>query len=367
MVDNEQGFSYPSVDEAQCIECGKCVDVCPYLDQGTINSELFPETSVYAVKHESDSIRMASSSGGAFTAISDFVIKSGGVVYGAAYDSNMVVRHARATTVEERNTLRGSKYVQSNVGDVFSQVADDLKKGTLVLFSGTPCQIAGLRLFLGKPQSNLITVDLVCHGVPSPRLFSDYIDRSEIQHGPITGCDFRDKSKGWGVSVLKLSTSNNTKTMDSSDSSFYSLFQSRIMLRSCCYECKFPNFNRPGDITIGDYWGIDRAHPGFKDEKGVSLVLINSIKGKQVWDGIKGSLVYLESTQEACLQTNLHQPTSPNPKRAQFWADYHRKGYGHIARKYGGQGLYWKMRRMVRKIVVNTPLMGVYRMIKGGK
>jgi coenzyme F420-reducing hydrogenase beta subunit len=205
MMPDEQGFLYPFVNEEDCIQCGKCLKVCPYLDSKDVDAELFPNTQVYAVKHIDDEVRLQSSSGGAFTAISDYVLKNNGIVYGASYDSNMVVRHVKVDSIEGRDTLRGSKYVQSNLGKVFREIQSYLQKEIVVIFSGTPCQVAGLRKYLVKSYDNLITVDLVCHGVPSPKVFGDYIQSIEKKYkNKVLDCRFRDKKEGWKNLILKI-------------------------------------------------------------------------------------------------------------------------------------------------------------------
>lgn len=354
MVPNEQGFLFPSVNEDVCIGCSKCLKVCPYLQDQNIGAALFPETYVYAAKHIDDEIRMQSSSGGVFTAISDYILHNQGIVYGAAYDENMIVRHMRVDSIVGRDSFRGSKYVQSNLGNAYISIKKDLQNDRLVLFSGTPCQVAGLRKYLGKSFANLLTVDIVCHGVPSPKVFADYIQELERKHKEnILDCRFRDKSNGWKNLTLNIRGYKKSKYMQSATSSYYTLFLNNTILRPCCYECGFTNFNRPGDITIGDYWGIEKSHPEFEDEKGVSLILINSKQGQAMFDEISDSFTLLVSNHQECLQKNLLQPTLANPRKDIFWNDYKEYGYSYVAKKYGGASMYASIRRVIKRILIN--------------
>lgn len=334
MQPNFQGFLYPKVDESKCINCGRCVDVCPYLQSEGIGANLFPHTLVYAAKH-THQIRKESSSGGIFTLISDMVLSNKGIVYGVAFDSSMNVRHMRAETPEERNAFRGSKYVQSNLGTIFQQIKSDLNTQRLVLFTGTPCQVAGLRLFLDHSYENLITIDVVCHGVPSPMVFSSYLQQLEkTTNDKVVNFRFRDKSIGWKKSLIEISYQQKGKQyIPQSESTFFKLFISNIILRECCYECKFTSFNRPADISLGDYWDIESVHPIFSDDIGVSLILINSQKGKKIWNQIAGTVEAIPSTHDDCIQGPLLSPRKRHIRQAEFWLKYSKNGYSAIAKK----------------------------------
>ncbi len=340
MVQDRKGFLYPSVDEKQCIDCGLCLQVCPYETDGKLDSELFPETLAYAAKHTDGTTRSQSSSGGAFTAISDYVLGQQGVVYGAGYDEDFSVYHMRATSIEQRNLLRGSKYAQSNLGTIYKAVEQDLQSTLPVLFTGTPCQVAGLRNYLQKDYKNLLLVDLICHGVPSQKVFKDYLSLMERQEGsPVTNCTFRDKSKGWKNLVLSLDFISGTKKIDAPNSTYYSLFIDGTLLRPSCYECKFSTFNRPSDITIGDFWGIEKTLPLFDDEDGISLILVNSRKGESFFQSVSDQLSYIQSTHADCLQHSLFAPTEAHKNKEAFWKDYEEHGYLFVGNTYGGGGI----------------------------
>ncbi|HAF85225.1 MAG TPA: hypothetical protein DCG32_02410 [Sphaerochaeta sp.] len=337
MVQDTKGFLYPQVDEEQCIDCGLCLQACPYVSDSNLNSDLFPDTIVYAAKHPDDATRMQSASGGAFTAISDYILEHQGVVYGAGYDAGLTACHMRASSTGQRDHLRGSKYVQSNLGDTYKTVEQDLQNSLRVLFTGTPCQVAGLRNYLQKDYENLLLVDLICHGVPSQKVFKDYLSQMEQQEGSaVIDCTFRDKSKGWKNLVMSLDFQSGTKKIEASNSTFYSLFIDGTILRPCCYECKFSNFNRPSDITIGDFWGIEQTFPLFDDEKGISLILVNSRKGETFFQPASELLSCLQSTHTDCLQHSLFAPTSSHANKDAFWKDYKEYGYLFAGEKYGG-------------------------------
>jgi len=337
MVQDTRGFLYPVVDESQCIDCGLCLQVCPFVTDSNLGSELFPETLAYAAKHTDDATRRQSSSAGAFTAISEYVLGQQGVVYAAGYDDDLTVCHVRAISIEQRNLLRGSKYVQSNLGDTFKDVEHDLKHDLFVLFTGTPCQVAGLRNYLQKEYETLLLVDLICHGVPSQKVFKDYLDLVESLEGSsITSCTFRDTSKGWRNLAMNLGFASGSKIIDASNSSYYTLFVNGTILRPCCYECKFSNFDRSGDITIGDFWGIEKTLPQFEDEQGVSLILVNSHKGETIFRSVSDHLTCIQSTHADCLQHSLYAPTRAHANKDAFWKDYGEHGYQYAGKKYGG-------------------------------
>ena len=230
------------------------------------------EPEVYAVKHCRDDVVSASRSGGIFTAVSDWILHENGIVYGCILDENFQAVHTRAETALERDAMRGSKYIPSRMEDTFRLVQKDLKENRMVLFTGTSCQVAGLKNFLGRDYDNLVCMDIVCHGVPSPEVWSEYLKWQSKRHrSKIIGVDFRNKKDyGWREHVETLYFSNG-KLVNSRV--FTKLFYNHAVLRPSCYKCPFKQIMHPGDITIADYWGIEKAAPEFDDNKGVSLVI----------------------------------------------------------------------------------------------
>lgn len=332
MKQDRKGFAYPHIDEDQCIDCGLCTTVCPYL-QGYHHAKASSVT-FFGVKHKQDSIRMQSSSGGAFTALSDYFLEQDGVVYGCGYDKLMHLVHQRVTTKEQRDHLRGSKYAQSNVDSLFFAVQDDLIQNRQVLFVGTPCQVAGLQNFLQKEYASLLLVDLICYGVASDQLLSDYFKLLEEKKGQkILDCSFRDKSRGWEKMTMRIQYENESEVLDASDSSFYTLFLKRLSLRPSCYECLFSNLDRPGDLTIGDFWGVEQVFANMYDQEGVSLVLVNSQKGNKVFQKLLPSLFYCETSYDKCLQQPLSCTTAAPKESVVFWETYEKKGYAFAAQQ----------------------------------
>lgn len=299
---------------------------------------------VFAVKHKDETIRANSRSGGFFTAISDNFL-NGGVVYGCVLDDKFNAHHVRVEDNTGRDKMRGSKYIQSKIGDCFKQVKQDLDEGRKVLFSGTSCQVAGLRCFLHKDYVNLLCVDIVCHGVPSPTVWHKYLDWIS-QGNKVTGVDFRNKTDfGWAAHVETIRMGDGK--VDSEV--FKNLFYGHNILRPSCYECPYKSIHHPGDITIADYWGIDKAAPGFNDNKGVSLVLVNTDKGQEYFEKVKNDVDWRDTRIEDSMQPPLKAPF-PRPKeRDGFWKDLESKDFSYIAKKYGTIKKSSLLRRCVGK------------------
>lgn len=354
MESDEEGFLYPTINTDICIHCKKCVSVCTFKsDQRRHELKMDPTwPKTYAVKHKDLAARMASRSGGVFTAVSDLVLQDKGVVYGCILNEEFDAVHARAQTKEQRNKMRGSKYVQSMIGNTFLSVKKDLDQGRQVLFSGTSCQIAGLRAFLNNENQNLFCVDIVCHGVPSPKVWKKYLKWQEQRnHAVCSNVDFRNKQDyGWKAHIETLfftDESGNEKKISSEV--FKKLFYGHNILRPCCYKCPYKSIIHPGDITIADYWGIDKAAPGFNDDKGVSLILINNKQGFEMFQRIKDSVIYKGTEIKDSLQQPLIKPYDCPKEREKFWSDFFNKPFSKIARKYGAFGF----RSRIRKIIKN--------------
>lgn len=304
---------------------------------------------VYAVIHKDEEVRMKSRSGGIFTAISDYVFDNEGIVYGCILDDKFDALHIRASSFDDRNRMRGSKYIQSRMGTVFKQIKNDMENGKLVLFSGTSCQVAGLRNYIGNNDDNLICVDIVCHGVPSNLVWQKYLEWISSKTGKkITDVTFRDKNKfGWRSHFETIYfEDNSTKSLDL----FKELFYGHCILRPSCYTCPFKSINHPGDITIADYWGIEHNAPEFDDNKGVSLVLVNSQKGKELFTNVKDVINWKETNIKNSMQQPLIAPF-PKPKyRDAFWRDLRTRDFEYILKKYTSYGILKKIRKKVGNI-----------------
>lgn len=337
------GFKYPKVDLSKCIDCGLCEKVCAFNDNYDRSLNL-KEPEIYAARHKDMHEIETSRSGAAFIAISDYVLENGGIVYGVGYKDHFRVVHKRATTKEERNEFKGSKYVQSDLDGIFRQVKEDLKHGNTVLFSGTPCQTAGLNSYIGKRlRDNLILVDIVCHGVPSPYIWRDYLAYLEQKYkSRIIKVDFRDKSRiGWSGHIESYVFDTGRKI----ESDIYTnLFYKHIMLRPSCGKCHFTNFNRPSDFTIADYWGWEKISNDFNtDNKGCSLLVVNTAKGQILFRKISNRLFLIRSNKENSIQSNLKKTSAFSHKTMDFQIDYRRKGFEYIAKKYGNIGWTYKI------------------------
>ncbi|HEX3038951.1 MAG TPA: Coenzyme F420 hydrogenase/dehydrogenase, beta subunit C-terminal domain [Caproiciproducens sp.] len=373
MLPDEKGFLYPKIDIKLCVQCGLCRKVCPFHEKSHMDENL-KEPDVYAVKHRSGDVRMRSSSGGMFTAISDYLLDEGATVYGAAFAENFEVCHQRAETREERDKFRGSKYVQSNLKNVFQQVKTDLETSRYVLFSGNPCQTAGLYNFLknsGTNMKKLYLCDLVCHGTPSPQIFKEYLDFLKKKYrSEISSMTFRYKPLGWKVQAVSIWFHNKKQySSQATQDIFYRLFSSNIILRDSCCQCPFTNLHRPSDITIGDFWGVEKSLPDFEDEKGVSLVLVNTEKGQQLFHAVESGLTYCVSSTESGMQLNLRQASFASPKTQPFWKDYQKRGFLYITKKYAGIGLKSKIKNCIKKVLQTVGLFDVAKKMlkKAGK
>ena len=322
MIEDIEGFKFPKVDISSCINCGLCEKVCPMIHP---NSG-FSIINVISAKNKSEVVRSKSSSGGIFSLLAELIIEKGGVVVGCTMDEKQNITHKIAFTKQELIAFRSSKYVQSDLDDTFIKIRDLLRKGRLVLFSGTPCQVAGLRHFLIKPFENLICVDVLCHGVPSPKLFREYLQMLEMKNGSkVINLNFRDKEKSWKRLHMKVDFENGKKYYKFSGYDKYlSLFLNNKSQRNSCFHCPFASLHRQGDISLGDFWGIGKRYPDFDDDKGISLVLLNSIKGKNLYRQIENNVVSFESDIEQAIAGNkvLYQSIVGEEKRNQFYMDY---------------------------------------------
>lgn len=362
MIADNEGFKYPSVHKDLCIDCGLCDKVCPIKRRDSlIPEETLPKA--YAAHYKGDDkIWYESASGGAFTAITDYVFNNGGIVYGACYNEKFEVLHDSADNAINAIKFRDSKYVQSNINDCFSRIKTDLDKNRLVLFSGTPCQVSGLRCFLRKDYANLLTVDLICHCVPSPRVFKDYLHYIETKYGKkIVKIHTKDKTLGWNkFQTPRIYFEDGTSIFNIEDSRLWEIiFYSHIAVRPSCHACRFANFHREGDLTIGDFWGVEKQHPEYSVPNGASLILVNTDKGTKAFEEIKDNIVYAESDVIKALPDTLLYATKPHTKRANFWNDYERLSFISLSNKYFGTGKLNAIKRRI-KWLINIP----YRIIK---
>ncbi len=294
-VEDAEGFIYPKISEKECINCGLCLKKCPQANSFKLNEPI----KVFACKNKNSDELMKGSSGSIFKVIANYFISEGGVVYGTGFDDNISAKFFRVTKSDDLNILMGSKYVQSNTLNSFKEVKKDLALNKKVLYIGTPCQIAGLKSFLNeKDCKNLLTIDIICHGVPSPKLFKRFKEFIEKKNNiKIKEFYFRSKEKnGWGMNTKIVGDNGKIIYNDNNNNAYYSSFLKGETYRMCCYNCKYATSSRVGDITLGDFWGIKKAHPNFDSTDGVSSVFINTKKGDSFFRKIEDNIIFTKST-----------------------------------------------------------------------
>lgn len=322
--ENSEGFLYPYVQSNKCVDCSLCMKRCPIAENR--NNRTNVPISVFAFRDKDDEQIMESASGGVGVLAAQVILQNGGIAYGAAYDNDLRVKHICIDSLTELHKLQSSKYVQSDTNNCYKRIREDLEGGKLVLFSGTPCQVAGLKIFLSKEYSNLYTIDLICHGVPSPKLFQKYLEwKNQQMKGKIISYNFRSKARrGWGTQyLLKIKTKTKTKTKILALDKYGKHFMAGDCYREGCYQCPYANVHRVGDLTIGDFWGIGKSHPEFHSEKGVSSVFVNTEQGQKLFGMIKGYAFVLPATLEEAMikQGNLINPTQRPKERDSFYHD----------------------------------------------
>lgn len=326
------GFIYPKVNSDKCVDCGLCDNVCPF----NVREEAVKRIQkTYAVRHKDSDVVRRSRSGGFFTAISDSILRSGGIVYGAILDHNMKVVHLRADSSSDRDRMRGSKYSQSNLGDICVAVRKDLMTGKNVLFSGTPCQVEAISRFIGKKLSkNLVTVDIICHGVGSPEIWKRFIKHIEKAEGrKIINADFRDKRKyGWnGLHKESFLLEDETERK------YYPyIYYSDLHVRESCRNCPYACLPRRSDITLGDLWGFENVVPEWsKDNDGISLVLVNSDKGRMLMNDCVNSVEAKEIDLSKVMQPHLQHPIRFDEARREEYAnDFSSMDFESVLKKY---------------------------------
>lgn len=347
-IDNE-GFWYPEVDKERCIDCSLCEKVCPELT--TPKKEEF-KTIAYACKNKNESVRLSSSSGGVFTNLCEYVINNSGVVFGVAFNENFEVEHMEATTIEECEKFRGSKYVQSKIGETYKKAKKYLDEGRIVLFSGTQCQIKGLNLFLRKKYDNLISVDIVCHGVPSPLVFNIHKENIKKSYcSEIKNIGFRDKSKGWKKFSYITDFENGEKYSKLLNEDKYMIgFLKDLYLRPSCYNCESKDFKSNSDISLADYWGVQNRHAEFDDDKGISLVLVNSEKAEDIFNKLSNSIEFIITELDYAIDHNpcIVRPVKYNSKRELFFKKLNDTNFEQLVDKYTKVTLIDKVKNKIR-------------------
>jgi coenzyme F420-reducing hydrogenase beta subunit len=322
MVPDDEGFWYPVIDNQKCIQCGLCSKKCPLISD--IDSDNFGVPQVYAAWNNDDAVRINSTSGGIFTALASYIIGVGGYVAGAEYNENFTISHCIASNLQGLERLRQSKYAQSNMGLIYQEIKNLLCSGKVVLFCGTPCQNAGLVVFLGKKHQNLFLCDFICRGVISPLVYKKYLEMLERQHHTkIKSIQFKNKSFGWNRFSTLVKFQNGKQYIRDRYCDLYMVgyLEHNLYLRPSCHICRYKKSPRIADITLGDFWGIAKTRSDLDADKGTSAVIINSVKGRQLFDGIKGCIYSAECELSEVANGNacLFKPAPAGKHRDDFF------------------------------------------------
>ena len=352
MRPNSRGFLFPAIDHESCIHCGKCENSCPVLNTHSESGEI---TAFFAAINKNKDERAAGSSGGFFPVLAEYVLEHDGVVFGAAFDEGAHhLSHVFIEKKEELTLLRGSKYIQSDLEQSFSEAERFLKDGRTVLFTGTPCNIAAMHSYIGHPYPNLITMDVICHGVASPLLWSKYTEELEVRYkSKISKAAFRDKKYGWRAYSMCISFQNGKvyRKFFKQDP-FGKAYLSNVMLRSSCFECSFKTIQRPSDFTAGDFWGNGKLMAD--DDNGISLLLIHSERGKKIWEEIGKCFEFKELSKERAVKGNtpLYESVKCTMDIDRFYDRVSHEGFSNAVEGYLPNKVTFKqrIRYFVKKI-----------------
>lgn len=354
MVNDKEGFAYPIKDEKKCIHCNLCKKVCPILNKIEKNEE---EPEVYALRNKDENVVLNSSSGGAFTSIMQSFCDNNTVIFGVKFDENLKVVHDYVYDIKDTDIFKKSKYVQSNIGNTYKKAKEFLNQGKKVLFTGTPCQIAGLKKYLNKEYEHLLLVDLICHGVPSQKIFDKYIEEVKSKYKKdIKSINFREKTYKnniWNSKNIKIKLENNKDIIENSvDSPFLRGYHCNLFLRPSCENCTFANPNRFSDITIADCWGIEKLNKDMNVHEGQSMIVANSKKGKEIIEKIKLNSELIKLNLDFAIENNrqFREPIKFNKHRDEFFENIDKYKFSKLI------NMYIKKHVLKRKISKIIPL-----------
>ena len=345
MIENSEGFKYPVIDQNKCINCGLCKKTCPVVNTKE-NKSL---NKCYVGYAKDEDIRFNSSSGGIFSLLANYVLDMDGIVIGAAFDENNKLNHIAITNIKGLEKLRGSKYLQSDLNEVFSFIKDNLKTNK-ILFVGTPCQVAGIKAYIKNDYNNLICVDIICHGTPSPKLFDKYVKELEEKNGKLINYNFRDNATGWDTYSNTMTYKDKTVSERNNENNYMKLFLSNIALRRSCYNCSFKLGNKYSDITLGDFWGVKNYYPEMYNKKGVSCIIINTNTGLELFDSMKNNIDYKDCKLEEIVKGNpsIKESCLLPKNREQFFKEIDLYKTDELSKKYVKNTNIIK--RVVRKV-----------------
>lgn len=355
MEEDSYGFKYPHVDESKCINCGLCEKVCPIINNKAIDNE----PKAYGCYNKNEEVRLNSSSGGIFTLIAEEIISKNGVVYGAAFDNDFSLKHIRVDNVNDLEKLRTSKYLQSTIGDTYKECKKDLDEGKYVLYTGTPCQIEGLLSYLMKDYDNLYTQDIICHGVPSPLVWKKYLKyRKNYDIENPKSINFRNKDNGWKSFNLKFNYDNKHYSKSQNEDIYMKAFLKNIDLRDSCYSCSFKKYNRLSDITLADFWGVKNILPELDDNKGTSLLIVNSKKGNTLLELIEKNIIAKEVDINIAVKSNsaFTKSVTMHKNRDDFMKEINENNFDIVVNKYIKKDSIFKkitnkVKRIIKKII----------------
>lgn len=353
MRENSEGFLYPVIDREKCVKCGLCEKICPVMHTSHDNDL----REAYGAITKDNDMLLRSSSGGIFTELAKSVLSDGGCVFGAAFsDGFHSVKHVVVESVEGLSSLRGSKYVQSDIGNTFHEAKEQLEKGRLVLFSGTPCQIAGLKNYLGKEYDNLLLVDIICHGTPSPALWTRYLTAVEIRMGgKASYVSFRHKEHGWRKFGMEMPFETGKRYFkELGEDPFLKMFLKNYCLRESCYNCRVKEADSVADITIGDFWGVEHVAPEIDNSMGVSLALVHTEKGKRYYESAARHMQTIQTDYDGAIVHNsaMHQSVTRPAERDIFFTDMSRLPWDKLVKKYTSVPLKTRVRQMLSRSMI---------------
>lgn len=352
MIEDEKGFLFPEKTDS-CVNCGLCTKVCPEIHPV---KKSFPQKYLGMTFLHQNQIR-ESSSGGVFYALSEYILDNCGYVVGAILQDDYTVKHIVTNDKLIRNQMQGSKYVQSSIGQCYAEVKQLLENGKQVLFSGTPCQIAGMKSYLSRDFKNLILVEILCHGVSGPKYFQTYINLLQNKYGLIKKYMFRDRKLGMHGSNVHIWLENDKELINTQETnSFDKLYSRGYLMRESCYKCEYTSIDRCGDITLGDFWGIEKIAPNWNTIKGASVVMLNSSKGQKTWQFISDKFEWFDVSLQNCRQSCMEKPVERPDDYILFLKHYDKKGYEDCAKLFVGDSLipklYKNFKRVKRKLIL---------------
>lgn len=335
MLENEQGFVQPVINESKCIKCGLCLKTCPVINAYVSHNKKRP--TVYGARCKNKSIRFRSTSGGVFATIAKEILNSNGIAVGAIYKTPYYVKHSISYNISELEQLLQSKYVQSDIGYIYREISDNLKNGKKVLFCGTPCQVSGLYSFLKERPENLLTCDFICYGVNSPKAYRSWLNEIGQEYGEIKRVWFKYKAKGWYNSPMctRIEFCDKKELILDNDSNYYmaGYIYDALYIRPSCSQCEFKGLPRNSDITLGDFWGIDKK---LDDDKGTSVVILNSEKGENFFENIKNELDFWKTDLDGVIKGNhmINESVNINDKSSEFLGKLDKIPFSTLYKRY---------------------------------